>query len=55
MRIERGRVDHDNRKTYVYLRDLLESLTVPLRLRVGNPDERATFLRVLKADGGEDT
>jgi len=39
-------VDHGDREAYVYLRELLQALTVPLRLMVGNHDDRATFLDI---------
>ena len=39
-------VDHGGRDAYVYLRELLQSLTVPVRLMVGNHDHRETFLDV---------
>ena len=39
-------VDHGNRDAYLYLRQLLDALTVPLRLMIGNHDDRKTFLDI---------
>jgi 3',5'-cyclic AMP phosphodiesterase CpdA len=39
-------VDHGQRDAYVYLREMLATLTVPWRLMIGNHDDRATFHQV---------
>jgi 3',5'-cyclic AMP phosphodiesterase CpdA len=39
-------VDHGQRDAYMYLRELLGTLTVPWRLMIGNHDDRTTFREV---------
>jgi Icc protein len=39
-------VDHGHQDAYVYLRELLATLTVPWRLMLGNHDDRAMFREV---------